>query len=68
MPREKANYRDMLSFLVKEQNVPLILDKNTACHVLGVSRNTLYTIISEGGIKLDNGRITVGSLARYLCD
>lgn len=67
MPREKANYRDMLLFL-KEDGFPLLMDKGYVCKKLGISRPTLDKKIKDGLIKTDEGKITIGSLARYLCD
>lgn len=68
MAREKANYRDMLSFLVNDLELPLLMSKVQAASALGISRIKLDEIIAKGSIPLTNRKIAVGSIARYLCD
>lgn len=67
MAREKQNYRDTLSFLVNEKGVPMVMSKKRAAVILGVSRTKLNEMIADGNIAVDNNKITVGSIARYLC-
>ncbi len=67
MPREKANYRDMLSFLVHDCRMPLLMNKIQAASTLGISRNKLDELIADGSIAIDNNKIAIGSVARYLC-
>ena len=68
MAREKENYRTMLSFLSSEMHLPLLMTKQETCKALDVSPTTLSHIIRDGGLKFDNGRIPIGSVANYLCD
>lgn len=64
---EKRNYRDMLAILL-EQNLPKIMDKTFVANYLGIAYNTLQKMIKRGLIKESKGKITIGSLANYLCD
>lgn len=67
MAREKPNYRDMLSFLAETKDLPLLLNRGQACKVMGISRDHLAVLIIEGKIVVDNNKIPIGSVARYLC-
>lgn len=65
MPREKQNYRDMLLFL--SEKYPPTMTRGQACEALGVSRPTLRTMIGKNHIKVQDGKIPIGSVASYLC-
>ena len=65
MPREKPNYRDMLQMLLETN--PLLLSKKEAAELLKISRTHLDTIISKGHLKVQDGKIPIGSIASYLC-
>lgn len=67
MPLEREGYRDTLAFLTTTKNLPMLINRKQACEVLGVSRDYLGKLIAKGEIKLSNSKITLGSLARYLC-
>ena len=67
MAREKANYRSMLSYLVDEKKCPLVMNKVEVARVLGISRGKLDDMIFEGEIKMQSGKIPIGSVANYLC-
>ncbi len=67
MAREKENYRSMLSFLIDEKKCPLVMTKLETAKVLGVSRGKLDDMIFDGEIKMNGGRIPIGSVANYLC-
>lgn len=67
MAREKPNYRDMLSFLTDEKKCPLVMTKLETAKVLGISRGKLDDMIFEGEIKMQSGKIPIGSVANYLC-
>lgn len=67
MGREKPNYRDMLQFLY-ENDFPLVMNKKEVMERLNISSTTLNNLIRRGDIKISENKITIGSLARYLCD
>lgn len=69
MAREKPNYRDMLSFLNCEKNVPAMMTRGEAAGILGISRNSVNSLINGGQISIDKitNKIPIGSIARYLC-
>lgn len=67
MPREKQGYREMLCFLINDKNLPMTLTKKQAAAVLDVSITHLNTIISKGHLKIQDGKIPIGSIASYLC-
>lgn len=64
---EKRNYRDMLAHL-KDNDIPNLMSKVYVAEYLGVGYRTLQKIINKGLLKETNGKITIGSLANYLCD
>ena len=63
---ERKNYREMLGFLT-EQGFPLLMTKKDAASSLNISFNTLQKLVNAKKIKVDNGFVTIGSLANYLC-
>lgn len=67
MAMEKAGYRDMLMFLSETKKLPLLINRGQACEALNVSRDYLAILIKRGDIKLSGSKITLGSMARYLC-
>ena len=67
MSREKQGYREMLCFLINDKSLPMTLTKKQAAEALDVSLTHLNTIISKGHLKIQDGKIPIGSLARYLC-
>lgn len=67
MPREKPEYRVMLSFLVDKRGFPLTMTKKQTAEAIGVSRVHLDKIIAKGHIKMQDGKVPVGSVASYLC-
>ena len=67
MGREKATYRETLSFLIDERGCPLVLNKKQAAKLLGISRNKLYDLIGDGCIKEHSEKIPIGSIANFLC-
>lgn len=68
MAREKSNYRDMLMFLMQERGAEPLMNKSKAAKVMGISRNCLYDLIAANKIHADGNLVTVGTIARYLCD
>lgn len=66
MAREKANYRDMVSIL-REEELPLLMTRGQACKALGCSRDYLAELIIKGEIDLKDNKVTLGSIARYIC-
>ena len=67
MAREKENYRSMLSYLIDEKGCSLVMTKKETAKTIGVSRGTLDLMIAEGDIKMQNGKIPIGTIANYLC-
>ena len=65
MPREPVGFRDMLAELMKEH--PMLLSKTSVCEMLEVSRTYLDKLIREGKITYKDGKVPIGSVARYLC-
>ena len=65
MPREKEGYREILSALM--ERYPLLLTRTQTAQALGIGRSTLAEIIRKKHIKVQDGKIPVGSLANYLC-
>lgn len=63
---EKNGYREMLSFL-SEKDVPLLLTRAEAGKLLGIGQQNLRKEIAKGKLKLEDNRIPIGSIARYLC-
>lgn len=69
MAREREGFRDMLSFLAQERNIPLVMSRCQAAEALKISRTSLNALIADGYIKVDRetNKIPIGSLAKYLC-
>lgn len=65
MAREAEGYRDMLMVLMEKY--PATLTRQMAQEVLGISYPTLRKAIKEKRITVQNGKIPIGSIARYLC-
>ena len=63
---EKENYRDMLQFLC-DKGYPMALTRGEACKLLGVSRPVLRKMIDKKRLKVNGGKIPIGSVASYLC-
>lgn len=68
MGREKANYRDMLYFLNTNCNMPPLVSRKDAAKILGISHQKLSEYIADGDIKIKNNKISIGAIARLLCD
>lgn len=67
MAKEKEGYREMIVFLCENKKLPLLVTKREACVAMGISRNYLTKLIIDGKITLDENKIPIGSIARYLC-
>lgn len=67
MAREKENYRSMLSYLADDKKCPLVMSKVEVAKILGISRGKLDDMIIGGEIKMQGGKIPIGSVANYLC-
>ena len=65
MPREKEGYREMLALLCAKH--PMLMSKKEACPILGISIPHLNKLIAQDKITYDNGKIPIGSIAKYLC-
>lgn len=65
MPREKEGYRDMLIILLEKY--PPTMSRTQAAEALGVSRPHLNKIIQKQHLKIQDGKIPIGSVASYLC-
>ena len=65
MAREKQGYRDMLSLLMEKY--PATMTKRTAAVAVGVSYSHMCEIVKKGHIKVQDGKIPIGSVASYLC-
>ena len=57
----------MLCFLINDKNLPMTLSKKEAAEALGISRVHLDKIIAKGHLKIQDGKIPIGSIASYLC-
>lgn len=66
MPREKENYRNMLQFLL-EKGYPMTMSKTQAAELMEISKPHLDKIIRNKHIKVQDGKIPLGSIANYLC-
>lgn len=66
--REKQNYREMLGYLATEKGLPLLLTVKQVQETLEVSYGFVTKLIKSGRLKKTDGKITLGSLASYLCD
>ena len=68
MPREKENYRDMLSYLRTERHCPDSMNITDTAKFLGKKRPWVYKALRTGALKKEKtGEITIGTIARYLC-
>ena len=65
MAREKQGYRDMLYILMEKY--PATMTRGMVAQVIGVSPRHLSEIIKKGHIKVQDGKIPIGSVASYLC-
>ena len=65
MGREKENYRATLQFL--SEKYPMLMAKIQVAEALGISRTHLDKVIRKGHIKVQDGKIPIGSVASYLC-
>lgn len=63
--REKQGYRDMLMLLMEKY--PATMTRGLAAEILDVSPRHLGEIIKKGHIKVQDGKIPIGSIASYLC-
>ena len=66
MALEKENYRDMLQFLC-DKGYSMTLTRGECCEILGISRPFLRDLIDKKRIKVNGGKIPIGSVASYLC-
>lgn len=67
MSREKANYRDTLSYLREVEKAPFSLNKTEAAKLADISREELNELIANGIIKMSGKKIPLGSVASYIC-
>lgn len=67
MAREKEGYREMLLFLSVDKKLPALANKVQICEALGISRDYLDKLIAKGDISLSSNKVTIGSVARFLC-
>lgn len=65
MGREKEGFREILMML--KESYPLLLSKCETCKALGVSKPHLDKLIASGKITFADGKVPIGSVARYLC-
>lgn len=66
MAREKPHYRENLQFLHETYN-KLTFTKGETAKIINASYDSLRKLIKAGDITVDAcGKVTVGSLARYL--
>lgn len=66
MAREKPHYRENLQFLHETYN-KLTFTKGETAKMIGITYDTLKKLIVAGDLTVDAcGKVTVGSLARYL--
>ena len=65
MSREKENFRIVLQFL--SEKYPMMMTKVQASEALGISKPHLDKVIRNNHIKLQDGKIPIGSVASYLC-
>lgn len=65
MSREREGYREMLMFLAEKY--PMTLTKKQASEALGVSFTHLQKMIRNKHITECDGKIPIGSVAKYLC-
>lgn len=63
---EKKNYREMLAHLT-DNDIPKVMSKVYVANYLGIGYRTLQRLIKKGLLKDTDGKITIGSLANYLC-
>lgn len=63
---QREGYYEMLVKL-SEDGVPATMTLGKACEVMNCSRPHLRELIRKGRIKLSDGKITIGAVARYLC-
>jgi len=62
---KKIQYEGILKLL--SEKYPFLLSKVDVAQILGMSRNTLDVKIREGKIKATDGKISIGTVAKYLC-
>ena len=67
MAREKPEFRNMLCYLIDDKKYPPTMTKGQAAKAIGVSRGHLDKIIARGRIKVQDGKVPIGSIASYLC-
>ena len=65
MSREREGYREMLMFLAEKY--PMTMTKKQAMEALGVSFTHLQKMIANKHITESDGKIPIGSVAKYLC-
>lgn len=67
MPREKQGYGETLEFLDAKFHKGTLMKKEVA-EYLGISGDSLRKLLKHGELHEDCcGRISIGSLAKYLC-
>lgn len=62
---EAFGYRETLELLAEKH--PMLVTRQTTTVILGCCTNTLDKIIKKGHIKVVDGKIPLGSIARYIC-
>lgn len=67
MPKRKEGVDEMLIFLSEEKGLPALASRGQVCDALGIGRDHLSRLIIKGKITLDENKIPIGSVARYLC-
>ncbi|MGM9551956.1 MAG: hypothetical protein ACI3XA_06825 [Clostridia bacterium] len=65
MSREREGYREMLMYLA--ERYPMTMTKKQAREALGVSFTHLQKMIENKHIVVVDGKIPIGSVAKYLC-
>lgn len=67
MAREKEGYRETLAFL-SSQGLPMLIPKRSVRELLGISQPILLNLVKSGKLTESGNRITIGSVARFLCE
>lgn len=62
---EKKNYREMLGSL--SERFPALIRKSDVAEYMGCSERTVARMVAAGKLNAENGKVTIGSLARLIC-
>ncbi len=66
MPREKLNYRDVLS-IYKEKGVPDLVTQKQAMELLGIGHSKFQRLKKEKLIVTKAGMVPIGDIIRIVC-